>query len=106
VFVKFKPSLAHLCAISAILSAIAVIKGASIGDALVIIGIQAPFLLKTFVDSRKIEDKTPEIQQIELETRKQQLQMNLDNLKYQHVKELTRRDAEAGTNGQQRQFIF
>lgn len=103
---KFKPSLAHLCAISAILSAVAVIKGASIGDALVILGVQLPFLLHIYVSSRQIEKKTPEIEELELQTRKQQLQINLDNIKHQHLKEQLRRDAEASSGNQSRQLIF
>lgn len=103
---KFKPSLAHLCIISCILSTVAVIKGASFGDSLIIIAVQLPFLLKTYLESRIIVNKSPEIEKLEQEMRKEQLIVNLDNLRHQHIKEQLRRDAESANNGQGKTYIF
>lgn len=103
---KFRLNLAHLCALSAVLSSIAVVKGASFGDALVIIAVQLPFLAQKFFESRKLQETTPEIKALELDLRKQQLQINLDNAKHQHLKELVRREAENSVNSNQKQYIF
>ena len=103
---KFTPKLVHFSVFSAIVASVAVIKGASIGDALIVFAIQIPFLLSQYLKTKTQLATTPEIEKLELDARKKQLEISLDAMQHQYLKDKLRRDREASEGTVNKQFIF